>query len=338
MYDHENNTICNKSLSFDSRNHSFNVGIAIDYSPTMALWLGHLAFWAEKNLANNKHIYDGLVWCYDTLEALRDYFPYFTKRQIERLINNSVELGLVKKGNYNQTQYDRTCWYALTPKALFYFPHLCNEKYMKRLYNSISPNGEMDYTIWRNGYPHLVTPIPNTDPNTDPNNNKYIPDFKKSGKKNSFSDYKNDERFMRFYNAYPKKEDPRDAYKAFKQVIGDDDELLERIINDIQERKKRHSQWQDKQFIKYPAVYLRKGEFEGEIINFNEESEKKKKSLHEENEKKIKKQEELSLKKAQDMRNHEINKQKDKIAYQSIQKQIKNLDELKKLKTSLGIK
>lgn len=178
MSDLNNNTLVksnsneceSRNLTLDPRNHSFNVGIAIDYSPTMALWLGHLAFWSEKNLANNKHIHDGLVWCYDTLEALRDYFPYFTKRQIERLINNSVELGLVKKGNYNQTQYDRTCWYALTPKALFYFPHLCNEKYMKRLYNSISPNGEMDYTIWRNGYPHLVTPIPNTDPNTDPNN------------------------------------------------------------------------------------------------------------------------------------------------------------------------
>lgn len=154
--------------TIDIRSHAFNVGIAIDFSPEMALWLGHLAFWAEKNLANEKHIHDGLVWCYDTLDALCEYFPYFTRRQIETIISNSVKEGLVKIGNYNRAGYDRTNWYALTPKAYFYFQHLITEKYLKLLFGTISQICEMDFTDLRNGFHRSVTTIPDTTPYPDP--------------------------------------------------------------------------------------------------------------------------------------------------------------------------
>ncbi len=154
--------------TLDTRTHSFNVGIATDYSPNMALWIGHLAFWTEKNFAHEKHIHDGLVWCFDTLDAICEYFPYFTRRQIETIINNSIQEGLVKRGNYNHTEYDRTCWYALTPKAYVYFPHFLTEKNLKRLFASISQICEMDFTEMCNGFPRSVTTIPDTDPDTDP--------------------------------------------------------------------------------------------------------------------------------------------------------------------------
>lgn len=155
--------------TIDTRNHAFNVGIAIDYSPLMALWLGHIAYWMEQNLSLDRHIHDGLCWMYDTLEAIGEKFPYLTRRQIETMINNSVDEGLIVKGNYNHTGYDRTCWYALAPKAYFYFQHLLTEKYLKRLFLSISHNCEMDFTDFGNGFPRNVTPIPHTDPHTDPN-------------------------------------------------------------------------------------------------------------------------------------------------------------------------
>lgn len=154
--------------TIDSRSHAFNVGIATDFSPDMALFLGHLAFWTEKNLANNKHVNDGLVWCYDTLDAICDYFPYYSRRQIETIINNSVSEGLVQRGNYNHTSYDRTTWYALTPKAYFYFQHLLCNKYLNRLFDSISQICEMDFTEYVNGFHRSVTTIPDTDPDPFP--------------------------------------------------------------------------------------------------------------------------------------------------------------------------
>ena len=134
----------------DTRKHAFNVQLATAYGVDVALLLEHLAFWAEKNLANNKHIHDGLVWCYDTFEALCDYFPYYgTKRRIERIIAAAIHFGLVTKGNYNKQKYDRTTWYALTERGLSLFPHLMQEKYLKRLKPAsplIAPNGAMDRT------------------------------------------------------------------------------------------------------------------------------------------------------------------------------------------------
>jgi hypothetical protein len=155
--------------TLDSRTHAFNVGIAKDYSPDMGIWLQHLAFWTEKNLAHENNIHDGRVWCYDTLDDLLEYFPYFSRRQLETIINNSVKEGLVSKGNYNQTGYDRTCWYALNPKAYFYFQYLLTKKNKKRIADSISQICEMEITDLWNGFFRSVTTIPDTIPDTDPN-------------------------------------------------------------------------------------------------------------------------------------------------------------------------
>src|SRR5690606_38324640 len=88
--------------------------------------------------------------------------------------------------------------------------------------------------------------------NNRSNNINNIPDSEKSGKSKKVKDYEKDERFMRFYSEYPKKIDPKDAWKAFKSIVGNDDDLLEQIIQDIRNRKQNHSQWQDKKYIKYP--------------------------------------------------------------------------------------
>lgn len=151
--------------------HAFNTNIAAQYDVNIAILLHNFKFWTFTNLANKRNIYDGLCWSYDTLEALGDIFPYWTRRQLERVINNAVEAKLLQKGNYNQTKYDRTVWYALTPKAYAYYSELLREKYLKSLYLSISPNGEIDFAEWRNRFPKTVTPIPDTDPDTDPNIN-----------------------------------------------------------------------------------------------------------------------------------------------------------------------
>ncbi len=155
--------------TIDSRNYIFNGGIANDYGANIAVFLANMAFWTETNLANNKNIHDGLCWTYNTLEALQDQFFYLTKSQLETIIKNCIDNKLIVKGNYNHTTYDRTCWYALTPKTYVYFDHLLNEKYLKRLWLSISEKSEMDFAKFRNGFPENRKTIPNnkTDNKTD---------------------------------------------------------------------------------------------------------------------------------------------------------------------------
>lgn len=309
----------NTEITLDQRSHAFNVGIAIDYSPTMSLWLGHLALWIHVNIANNKNIHEGRGWSFQTLDAIQDYFPYFTKKQIETMVNNSVKEGLVIKGNYNQTAYDRTVWYALTDKALAYFKHLMISKYEERLKFSISQKGEMENPKMGDGNPQKGTPIPDTKKDTKPDT-KSFPDSSNRGTHRPIASYKKDERFMRFYNAYPLKEDPRDAHKAFKSIVGNDDELLEHIISDIEERKKKHSRWADKKFIKYPAVYLRKSEYDGEIYNERDEAREKKQKAEQEAAERLKTQEAYSKARADKERIDHLNKHNDGLLKREINK------------------
>ncbi len=149
-------------------NHAFNVKLAAHYSIEISIFVGHLAYLAHHNLNNKRNIHDGLVWSYDTVEALGKFFPYWSKGQRERIIANSVKAGLIEKGNYNQTKYDRTVWYALTPHAYHYFDHLVTEDNLQALWLSISRNQEMDFSKWRNGFPDIRETIPNTIPTTIP--------------------------------------------------------------------------------------------------------------------------------------------------------------------------
>lgn len=140
-------------------NH-FNTNIAVEYGINTAIFVQQLSQWSFINLANKHHIHDGHAWSYNTLDAYEEIFPYWTRRQLERIIATAIAEGMVVKENYNKNKYDRTCWYALTYKAMCYFPELIKDKHLETLYLSISPNGEMEFTEWRNVFHQTVTTIP----------------------------------------------------------------------------------------------------------------------------------------------------------------------------------
>lgn len=144
--------------------YSFDTTIAKDFDVDTAIFLENLKFWTFINLSNNQNLHDGHCWMYNTLSALVDQFPFWNKRSLERVINNCVESGLIIKGNYNKKGYDRTTWYALTAQSYQYFPELCDEKYLRALFDTISRNGEMHFTEWGNAFHGSVTPIPDTLP------------------------------------------------------------------------------------------------------------------------------------------------------------------------------
>lgn len=46
------------------------------------------------------------------MKAFSTLFPYLSADQIRRALEKLVEVGLVEKGNFNASQYDRTSWYC----------------------------------------------------------------------------------------------------------------------------------------------------------------------------------------------------------------------------------
>ena len=103
---------------------SFDEQLAIDFDVESAIFIQSLAHWTRRNAANSHNFHEGRYWSYNTYDALTKIFPYWSKKQIERLTLKCINHGLMLKGNFNQKRYDKTCWYSMTDKALMYFPYL----------------------------------------------------------------------------------------------------------------------------------------------------------------------------------------------------------------------
>ncbi len=213
--------------------YSFDSRIAEMYGVDEAVFIHNLYWWIRKNEANGRHYYDGRNWTYNSMDAFTKLFPFWSRRQVERIIRKLRDNGAIYTGNYNQRGFDRTQWYALSESV-----------------SSIYVNGEMDNTKW--GYPlaQTVTPIPDSKPdiNTDskPDN---IPSLPHKG---------NGSRFDDFWKAYPKKKAKADAEKAWRSKAVEGDKHIHAILSAI-ERQKQSADWQkdNGKFIPFPATWLR---------------------------------------------------------------------------------
>lgn len=133
---------------------AFEEDMAKKYGVPEAVFIHCIQFWIAKNKASNKHFYDGSYWMYNSCYAFQKLLPFWSQKQIERLLNKLVNLKVIKKGNYNKNPYDRTLWYAFVDE----------EKFVP-----------LDSTELENTFPEIGEPIPvsNTDSNT--NSTPYSP-------------------------------------------------------------------------------------------------------------------------------------------------------------------
>ena len=300
--------------------HHFNVQIAIDFDVETATFLNNMAYWLNITCANRDNFQEGLYWLYNSYTQWSEIFPYWSAKQMRRIIGNAIDGGLLMVGNFNKKRYDNTNWYTFTEKALEYYPKLKDQ-----VLNTPAQTGK---TPAQTGKTPAQTgrPIPNSNLISNPDNKELKTlgdstntptDITPSSK---IKDYEKDERFMRFYNAYPKKVKPRDAWKAFKNIIGKNEELLIKILVDLKERSSRHSQWQEKQFIPYPATYLRSADYDSEIINQNQEAERKRQESKTQAEQRIAQQESLSKQRRDAERTNNEAKQRDAFVMRDLQK------------------
>ena len=149
--------------------HHFNINLAEKYGVDEAIMLNHLFFWIMHNEANNKNYYDGHYWTFNSIAAFEKLFPYWTKKQIERVLKSLEKNELIITGNYNKSTYDRTKWYSIPENIINEIKTGTN-----KMEKCILPNEEMDLPNEENGFTKMVEPIPyiNTDNKTQIENKK----------------------------------------------------------------------------------------------------------------------------------------------------------------------
>lgn len=165
--------------------HIFDVNVAKEYGVNEAVILESMNYWIQKNKANDKHFYEGEYWTYNSIKAFHEMFPYMTERQISYCLNKMVEKGLIKKGNFNKLQYDRTCWYTITDFG-----------------KCILQNCQMENTKLSNGFNEIVEPIPNI--NTDINTDNKKENIKEKIPYDEIIDYLNTMACTRYKSTTPK--------------------------------------------------------------------------------------------------------------------------------------
>lgn len=135
--------------------HSFNATVASEFSVDVSVFLQSIAFWTKTNAANERNFFEGRFWTYNTLCALGKLFPYYTIKQLRRIIKQCVDAGLLHVGNFNKSAYDRTKWYSLSDRALSYYPETL------KIVNDflICPNGQIKSSERAHLYQILTTDI-----------------------------------------------------------------------------------------------------------------------------------------------------------------------------------
>ena len=156
--------------------HSFDIEIANKYGIESAIILKNIYFWIEKNKANNVHYHDGNYWTYNSVKAMKQLFPYMSPKKISNAVKKLVDDEIIVEGNYNNSPYDRTKWYALTEKGEMLingintdFPKRENRNSQKG--KSIYQDEQIEFSEKKNGIVKNGEPIPdmNTYINTDIN-------------------------------------------------------------------------------------------------------------------------------------------------------------------------
>ena len=132
--------------------HSFNVDVAKNYGVESAIFLNHIAYWVMFNKNEDNNYHDNKYWTYNKIKSFPQHFPYWSHKQIERIINKCVSDGLLIRSSFNKLKYDRTCWYSLTDLSC------------EILNLNISRFREMEIPESGNGNPEIGTPIPDNKP------------------------------------------------------------------------------------------------------------------------------------------------------------------------------
>lgn len=217
-------------------NHSFSIKIAKLYGVDEAIIIENLAFWITKNKANNKNYNDGFYWTYNSETAFTKLFPYWSRRQIQRILKSLEDKKIIKVGNYNKAKFDKTKWYTIINTTVLDIYEIS----YKSQKSTNDPNGSIDITKSFNGMTENVQPIPdiNTNINTNINNNnkepknnvvvdeKYINFFMKEFKKRYGHNF-NKERLIELYKS--KGPEILEKYLKDYQKVIDSKEIIKSI-------------------------------------------------------------------------------------------------------------
>lgn len=142
--------------------------VAIEYGVEEAILLDTIVFWARENKSRGENYRDGRWWTYNSIKGMAEIFPWWSQKQLRRIINSCIDQKALMVGNYNQEKRDRTIWYSPSDDLLQMYGEdwtgKCN-----------CPNGQMEMPEQANESAQMGTPLPCLNPCGNSMNPPYSP-------------------------------------------------------------------------------------------------------------------------------------------------------------------
>ncbi len=106
-------------MGADPLTHAYGEGcVAVRYGLEEAVFLDSVMFWWRTNRGNERNFFDGRWWTYNSLKTYQAAFPWWSLRQLRRVIASCKEKGALLTGNFSEDRRDRTVWYSPSDELL----------------------------------------------------------------------------------------------------------------------------------------------------------------------------------------------------------------------------
>ena len=196
----------------------------MEYGVEESIVLDSIVYWARTNRSENRNFYDGRWWTYNSINGMAEMFPWWSKKQIRRILDKCADQGALLKGNYNKDGRDRTIWYSPSDKLLALYGEDWSAK-------CICPNGQMHLPERADTCAQTGKPLPCNNyhvnaPYNPPDNHQNNQTQKRKRKQKSAPVHKPD-RFEKFWELYPGGGSRQRAVDAWDKLAPDDKLIAE---------------------------------------------------------------------------------------------------------------
>jgi hypothetical protein len=102
-----------RRIPMNISHHSFSIDLAKKFGIDESIMIEYISYWIDFNIRTGKKYSDDRHWMYQKQEDIAAHFPYWTKRQVERILKSLKTKGIIVMGNFNKSSFDRTGWYSI---------------------------------------------------------------------------------------------------------------------------------------------------------------------------------------------------------------------------------
>ena len=234
--------------------------VAVKYGVDEALFLDSIMYWYRHNRANDMNFHDGRWWTYNSMAAFVDLFPWWSDKQLRRIIKSCKEQGALLTANYNSDGRDRTVWYSPSDELLQLYGD-------SQTGECICPNGQMQMPKQADASAQTGEPLPcnyihvdNIPPITPPQGEASP---KRKRRETKSAPNWEPERFAGFWAMYPRGEKKQAAIQAWDN-LRPSGEVIDTMARALK-RQVASEEWQRGVGIPYASTYLNQRRWEDEV-------------------------------------------------------------------------